>query len=221
MRPRLVLALLVGLALVVVALSARGASPVPYEDRGGGEQAAPTITQPPAGDAGDVERGSVVGGSLVLVVLVLILMTVVVIIGLLSVLRLPKRRKRRGTGAVGETADDVYVRVPELLVRGAREALEDLSRRTGGPPRDAVVFAWLRLEEAAADSGVERLPHQTATEFTGGLLARFAVDEEATDRLRRAYQRARFGTAEVTEDDARVAREALEHIVRDLDGSRA
>ncbi|XVV04608.1 DUF4129 domain-containing protein [Actinosynnema sp. CA-248983] len=220
MRPRVVLALLVGLALVVVALAARGASPVPYTDRGGGEQAAPTIVQPPAQDPGDGERASVVGGSLLLVMFVLIVMVLIVLIGLLMMLRSPGRRKRGGAGAVGETAEDQYVKVPELLVRGAREALEDLARRDGGPPRDAVVFAWLRLEQAAAESGAERLPHQTPTEFTGSLLGRYAVDEAATGELRRVYQRARFGTADVTEDDARVAREALERVVRDLDGSR-
>ncbi|WP_309115683.1 DUF4129 domain-containing protein [Saccharothrix sp.] len=219
MRPRVVLALLVGLALVVVALAARGASPVPYAERG--EQDGPVITKPPAEDVADVDPGSVAGGSLALVVLVLVLMVLIVLAGLLTMVRLPRKRRRRGGTPTGETGDDGYVKAPELLVRGAREALEDLARRAGGPPRDAVVVAWLRLEQAAADSGVGRLAHQTPTEFTGSLLARYAVDEAATGKLRRVYQRARFGTAEVTEDDARTAREALEHIVRDLDGSRA
>ncbi|MEU4745817.1 DUF4129 domain-containing protein, partial [Actinosynnema sp. NPDC023658] len=91
-----------------------------------------------------------------------------------------------------------------------------LRGHAGGPPGDAVIAAWLSLERAAEDSGVPRRGHQTATEFTGDLLRRYRVDEGATGTLRRVYQRARFGTAEVTAADARTATEALEHIVRDL-----
>ncbi|MFI9816267.1 DUF4129 domain-containing protein [Saccharothrix variisporea] len=223
MRPRLVLALLVGLALVVVALAARGASPVPYDAIGSVPDTAPVFTKTPADVAEDAENGSVVGGSLVVVAVVLVAMVVIALAGLVLSLGLPRWRRRReaAVGVVADAVDGADGRAPELLVQGAREALEGLSERVGGPPRDAVVGAWLRLEEAAAGSGAARLPHQTPTEFTGALLARYRVDEQATGALRKVYQRARFGTADVTEDDARTAREALEHIVRDLDGSRA
>jgi hypothetical protein len=103
-----------------------------------------------------------------------------------------------------------------MLVRRAAEALEELRGHANGPPGDAVIAAWLSLERAAQDSGVPRQGHQTATEFTGDLLRRYRVDEHAAGTLRRVYQRARFGTAEVTAAEARTATEALEHIVRDL-----
>jgi hypothetical protein len=55
---------------------------------------------------------------------------------------------------------------PELPVlrRGALEAQRHLVEI--GRPIDAVVAAWLALEEAAASSGVRRSPAQTPTEFT-------------------------------------------------------
>ncbi|MEJ2857170.1 MULTISPECIES: DUF4129 domain-containing protein [unclassified Saccharothrix] len=222
MRPRLVLALLVGLALVVVALAARGTSPVPYDAGSSTPEAAPVVTKTLVDETEDAERGSVVGGSLVVLAVVVIGIVMIGLLVLLLSLGLPRWRRRRAAsvGKVVDVMDGADSRAPELLVQGARRALDEMDRRTGGPPRDAVVAAWLWLEEAAADSGAARLPHQTPTEFTGALLARHAVDETATGALRKAYQRARFGTAEVTEDDARTARDALEHIVRDLEGSR-
>ncbi|NUT99743.1 MAG: DUF4129 domain-containing protein [Saccharothrix sp.] len=222
MRPRLVLALLVGLALVVVALAARGTSPVPYDTSGSVPDAATVVTKTLVDDAGDAQGGSAVGGSLVVVSVVLVGMVLIALAGLVVSLGLPRWRRRRpaAVGVVEQVGDGADGRAPELLVRGAREALDVMSERVGGPPRDAVVGAWLRLEQAAADSGAARLPHETPTEFTGALLARYRVDEDATGALRKVYQRARFGTADVTEDDARTARAALEHIVRDLDGSR-
>ena len=85
-------------------------------------------------------------------------------------------------------------------------------------PSDAVVAAWLRLEQAAADSGAPREDHQTPTEFTGALLVRYEVDPTATSTLRRLYQRARFGPVDqVSDHDAQAAAAALEHIVADLD----
>ncbi|MBB5956306.1 hypothetical protein FHS29_002892 [Saccharothrix tamanrassetensis] len=219
MRPRLALALLVGIALVVVALAASGTSPVPYVDRDPGDDAAPTNLVSSQPRQVDQVGPSAAGGSLVVVLVVLSVLALVVFIGLITALRTPKRR-RRGVGMVAEVTEDGGSTAPDVLVRGAREALEELRTRTGGPPRDAVVLAWLRLEQAAADSGAARAPHETPTEFTGALLARHHVDEDATGALRKVYQRARFGVTEVTDEDSRTAQDALERIVRDLAPAR-
>ncbi|MEU4800770.1 DUF4129 domain-containing protein [Actinosynnema sp. NPDC023587] len=219
MRPRLVLALLVGAALVVVAIAAGGTSPVPYAATRAADDVVPTLNPVQRqSDLNDIAP-SEAGGSLVAVYLVLVAASLVVVVGLLAGLRLPRRR-RRGAGRAVETADAGAESAPDLLVRGAREALVELRARAGGPPRDAVVLSWLRLEQAAADSGAARRPAETPTEFTGALLARHRVDERAAGALRTAYQRARFGTAEVTDADARTAEDALERIVRDLGDPR-
>ncbi|KOX21400.1 hypothetical protein ADK67_27335 [Saccharothrix sp. NRRL B-16348] len=219
MKPRLALVLAIGSALVLIALAARGTSPVRYQDRPVGDEEAPTPpseSQPPL-DA-DME-GSTAAGSLLVFLIVLIVVAVVGVVWLLISLGVFRRgRKRRGAGAAVDAPDlpDEHATPPPILVRRAAEALEELRDHATGPPGDAVIAAWLTLERAAQDSGVPRQDHQTATEFTGDLLRRYRVDEQATGTLRRVYQRARFGTAEVTAADARTAADALAHIVRDL-----
>ncbi|RKT52532.1 DUF4129 domain-containing protein [Saccharothrix australiensis] len=215
MRPRLALALLAGAALVVVAVAANGASPVPYEARDAADDAPPPAPQATSTPVDTSVDGSAVGGSLVVVLIVLGVMALIVFLGLFTTLRLPKRR-RRGAGMAVDAADAEHQAAPAALVLGARRALAGIEARTAGPPRDAVVSAWLTLEEAAADSGAARAPHETPTEFTGALLARHRVDATATAELRSVYQRARFGVADVTDDDARTARDALRRIVHDL-----
>ncbi|MBP2340800.1 hypothetical protein JOF41_006978 [Saccharothrix coeruleofusca] len=220
MRSRPALALVVGSALVLVALAARGTSPVPYGPRDAAGADAPTWTQPPVRgvESTDVE-GSVTGASLVaLVLFVLVLLGAALLWLLVGYLRDASwRRRRRGAGHVAEESSPDDTPAPaEVLVRGARRALADLRAADSGPPGDAVVAAWLTLERAAAASGTPREAHQTPTEFTGGLLTRHRVDPDATGALRRVYQRARFGSGEVTDADARTAADALERIVRDL-----
>lgn len=221
MKPRLALALVVGSALVLVALAARGTSPVTYADRGGDVDdaplttATPTPSQEPVADVG----GSTAGGSFLVIMLVVVAAAVVGLVAVVVYALGELRRGRRSRAGRGdEVLDDLDGRVaaPEVLVRRATEALAELRERGGGPPGDAVIAAWLKLERAAEDSGLPRQGHQTPTEFTGDLLTRYRVDEAATAALRRAYQRARFGSAEVTQDDARTAVEALEAIVRGL-----
>ncbi|MFT7839602.1 DUF4129 domain-containing protein [Saccharothrix sp. BKS2] len=221
MKPRLALALAVGSALVLVALAARGTSPVTYVDRGGGGgDDTPTPTPPSRSPVplGDVEGSAAAGSFLVFVLVVVVVAVVGVLAVLLYAFAEARRRRRRATGRGVENPefDEGHAAPPEILVRRAAEALRELRERGDGPPGDAVIAAWLSLERAAGDSGLPRQGHQTSTEFTGDLLARYRVDEAATAALRRAYQRARFGTAAVTRDDARAATEALETIVRGL-----
>ncbi|ONI86201.1 hypothetical protein ALI22I_26235 [Saccharothrix sp. ALI-22-I] len=219
MKPRLALVLAVGSALVLVALAARGTSPVRYSERpsGGDETTAPATRSVEVLDT-DVE-GSTAAGSLLVFLLVLVAVAVIGVIALLvSISGLRRRRRRRGVGAAVDAPDlpEGDAEPSEILVRRATQALQELRDYGNGPPGDAVIAAWLSLERAAEDSGVPRQGHQTPTEFTGDLLRRYRVDENAAGTLKRVYQRARFGTAEVTSADARTATEALEHIVRDL-----
>ncbi|MEU4765595.1 DUF4129 domain-containing protein [Actinosynnema sp. NPDC023794] len=219
MKPRLALVLAIGSALVLIALAARGTSPVSYQDRPAGDDEAPPPTAEP-GPPLDTDVGaSVAAGSLLVFVIIFIAVAVIGMVSLLVSLGVFRRgRRRRGAGAAVDAPDlpEEHATPPPILVRRAAQALEELRDHANGPPGDAVIAAWLTLEQAAQDSGVPRQGHQTATEFTGDLLRRYRVDEDAAGTLRRVYQRARFGTAEVTAADARTATEALEHIVRDL-----
>lgn len=99
--------------------------------------------------------------------------------------------------------------VPDLTssLASARSALGG-----SGPPRDAVVAAWVALEEGAVQLDAGRRPSQTPTEFTLDLLSRTSAEPDAVEALRQVYLAARFSTAPVTPDDVETAREALTRI---------
>jgi hypothetical protein len=99
-------------------------------------------------------------------------------------------------------------------LRAARAAQDALNANRGGPPSDAVIAAWLELEQVAAGSGHSRRAHQTPTEFTNAL----DVDTEAVDTLRALYQKARFGPpGMVGKPEAEQAKAALDDIVGRLE----
>ena len=144
---------------------------------------------------------------------------------LISLIALARRRRRvramvRPDGRE-KTADDGAYGALAPLVQAGRKALMQLRAHEGGPPSDRVVAAWLSLEQAATETGTERQPHETPTEFVGSVLAGHAVNPEALDDLRRLYGRARFGREGVmTDADAEAAGDALDRIITDLEAVR-
>ena len=98
------------------------------------------------------------------------------------------------------------------LRHGAAAALAALDDRRG-EPRDAVIAAWLALQEAAAEAGVERTPADTPTEFTAKVLTAALADAAPVRVLMRLYHRARFSSAPLTPVDLDEARRALSRIV--------
>ncbi|GAA1985557.1 hypothetical protein GCM10009718_23630 [Isoptericola halotolerans] len=104
--------------------------------------------------------------------------------------------------------------LPEL-VDAVTRALALLDAADG--PRDAVVAAWVALEDAAAEHGTARDPAQTPTEFTAQVLAATAAPPDHVTALRHLYQRARFTTRPTAPEDVASARDALVHIARSLD----
>jgi len=152
------------------------------------------------------------------VVAAMILLLVAFAAFLRHVRRLRRRKLRLSVGAeVDEAEGSLEVTMPMRLRKAAERARVELTERRGGPPGDAVIAAWLRLEEAAAHEGAGRAPHQTATEFTAALLARHTTQEPALDELRELYQRARFGPPGlVGEAEADAAITALDRILHAL-----
>jgi hypothetical protein len=109
-----------------------------------------------------------------------------------------------GTVEIGTEPD-----LPTLqrgLVRAA-DALE-----TTREPRDAIVRAWIGLQEAAEDSGVRRRDSETPTEFTSRVFAAVDADREAAASLLEVYLRVRFGSKPASEPDVAAAREAIERL---------
>ncbi len=100
---------------------------------------------------------------------------------------------------------------PPVLLSGVERALQTLDEQR--EPADAIVRAWLGLQETAEESGIMRRPSETPTEFTARILARTFVDDRAIKTLLRLYQRTRFGDHPVTDSDVVEVRRALEQLV--------
>ncbi|MGN8244287.1 DUF4129 domain-containing protein [Cellulomonas soli] len=116
-------------------------------------------------------------------------------------------------GGPGEVvdADDLEVPVLRDAVHRARRALVD-----DVPPGDAVVAAWMALEEASARVGVVREPAQTAGELTVQVLDATHADPAAVRDLLGLYHRARYGSRPVTTEDVVRARADLARLADGL-----
>ncbi|ARC58066.1 hypothetical protein AS850_13365 [Frondihabitans sp. 762G35] len=113
-----------------------------------------------------------------------------------------------GLGAVAPDAEPTVETSAPYLRRGLLRAIDVLDGDR--PPTDAIVAAWLGLQEAAEDAGWTRQISETPTEFTTRILRLVDVDRAPLDTLRRLYLAVRFGDATATDDDVRAARRALE-----------
>ena len=148
-----------------------------------------------------------------------VLVTAALLAVALLVLHLARRLRRTdpvapdvGTEPAGPGVGGIRDRSPELhaLREGVAAAARHL--RSTARPVDAVVAAWVRLEEAAAASGLPRDPAATPTEFTLAVLDRTHADRTATRALLDLYLRARFGDEHLDADDVAAARRAVDVI---------
>jgi hypothetical protein len=120
--------------------------------------------------------------------------------------RIVERVRRPGhAGAVPAVVEEE----PDLPVlrqgvSAARSLLDDER-----DPAEAIVAAWLALEDAAASAGVTRVPSQTPTEFTVAVLDRTSADRDATRRLLDLYLHARFSGIPSDAADVEAARDCL------------
>lgn len=170
-----------------------------------------TQTSPPAELTGDANQVSAPDWVLYLVLALLL--------GLLTWYLAPKVRRAltawsARSEAVAEAGDpgdvvgaEVLPATPVLEQGVARAArfLED----DRVPPGDAVIAAWVALEESAARSGVVRDRAQTASEFTLDVLDATQADAAATRRLLSLYLAARYSEHRLTAADVATARDAL------------
>ncbi len=208
--------LVVAAAAVVVAGTAASGPAVFTPFSFGGLQPAPGASErfrtppPPRPPAQPVD----LAGDPVLRTALTVLVWVVAAVVLISVVRLlvlALRDRGRRTGVrglvtgsavpVAETAD-----APAVL-RGIAAALASIDEDR--EPGDAVVRAWLGLQQAAEDAGFARSPAETPTEFTGRVLSRTGADRAALGALLRLYLGARFGDGGITAADTADARRAL------------
>jgi Domain of unknown function (DUF4129) len=126
----------------------------------------------------------------------------------------------------------VEVGAPSAVPRMTEPELDLPAMRTGielalqvldeqREPSDAIVRAWLGLQETAEESGIVRQPSETPTEFASRVCTRAFADDRAVRTLLRLYLRTRFGAHPVTDDDVAIAREALHEMVRTWSAPRS
>lgn len=107
------------------------------------------------------------------------------------------------------TVDDDAAAAP-VIQRGIDGALRTIDARR--VPSDAIIAAWVGLEESAADAGISRSPSETASEFALRIITRRRGIEEHAARLLALYERVRYGGCIADEDDRATARAALRAI---------
>ncbi|WP_166664307.1 DUF4129 domain-containing protein [Actinophytocola oryzae] len=211
--PRVALSLLAAAVLMLVVVVARGQSAVP--SRMADPHIEPGLPFLPRGAGNSPTKGPRVADvdpglafKIVLAVIAVMLLLAVAL-SVLAALRGRALARNSGIGAVIEPVEGTVDTVMRLRLREAVQQARDVLARPGGEPRDAVIRAWVTLENATEH---RRAPHQTATEFTVSLLASETADERALADLRALYHRARFGR-DSGEQDAADARDALDRIL--------
>lgn len=156
----------------------------------------------------------------------LIWILVAVVLTVIGVLLLRVLRNRGGRLLqLGETLTDQSALDDTLAASGVpdsaviRRGLDAAAERLDGTrtPHDAIILAWLGLQEAAEDSGMPRRGPETPTEFTTRVFTTLrndgtAVDVAAASELLALYLRARFDSHATSDQDVEAARSAVERL---------
>lgn len=165
------------------------------------EPVAPVI--PPVGPGPQEKGGNWLGkaillGAILLMLYIFLRVTRRGIALLTSALR--NRMVDVRTQGQGATADpDKQVLLP--LMHQATQVGQGYLR-SATTSKDAIIAAWLSLENAAKEAGTTRDPAQTPTEFTLQVLADTPATPHAIQELLVLYQQARF-TSDPLQSDAR------------------
>ena len=140
--------------------------------------------------------------------LVLIAVVIVVLVAIGRALR-----DRWQTREVDTGDEDIVDVVPEALLEGAREGELLLAR---GTPANAVIAAWVALEDAVRSAGLKDDDSRTSAELVTSVLRSYRVDRAPLDTLAALYREARFSRHPVAEEQRATAREALVQVQADL-----
>jgi hypothetical protein len=151
---------------------------------------------------------------LLVVVAAAVLIAILIIRMLMRAWRERPLRARAGgdvdAEAAGETAAPEADAAAPAIRRGIDGALRSIAE--GATPTDAIVAAWLGLEESATDVGFSRGRSETPSEFALRIITRRSGITHAANALLDLYERVRFGGHDADEEDRAAARAALETI---------
>lgn len=155
--------------------------------------------------------------TVILLVLVAAGMIALLVVVVRAVLRAWRERplRRRDAATVASEVEGIESipavdSVAGVMRRGIAGALATLDERVSAP--DAIIAAWIGLEESAADAGITRAASETPGEFVVRIITlRPGVADEAAVLLR-LYESVRFGTRLADEGDRASARRALRRV---------
>ena len=135
--------------------------------------------------------------------------------------RLPRRSRRDRGVPLGASASAGGGGEPSapVLRAGLGEARHLLD--TVLDPTDAVLAAWVALEQAAERSGVARRPADTPTELTAAVLGATPADASAVRLLLALYHRARFSAGGVDPGAVQRARRCVDALAASWSGFSA
>lgn len=146
---------------------------------------------------------------------VLIAVLAAIVLALFASLRVTLLRPRKITP--GRTR--VVVRPEDAEPDEPGETLESLlgeqlTALSEGTPRNAIVAAWVQLEDFAIGHGLPMDPADTPAEFVARALAAYDLDPGAIQRLADLYREARFSSHSLSERHRDEARACLERLTR-------
>ncbi|MBP2437833.1 DUF4129 domain-containing protein [Microbacterium amylolyticum] len=215
--------LVVGLIFGTVAVaSARGGRPEvgdalfhpPTGDEPPEGEVLPAVTMSPSFEYEVTSNEVPSSVMLVLAVLAGLALVVVLFSVARALLRQRPRARQEGiaiddelTPVVAEARMPVSVPAIRRGIEGALARLDD-----DRPTSDAIIAAWVGLEESADDAGQSRGISETAGEFTSRILQERPGAEADIRSLLFLYESVRFGGVTASDADRTAARAALERI---------
>ncbi|MCC2029766.1 DUF4129 domain-containing protein [Microbacterium sp. YMB-B2] len=148
---------------------------------------------------------------LLIAVAVGVLLVILIVRALMRAWRDRPLRRRDGGEVDTESTGEAILQEPDAVApairRGVAGALRSIAE--GATPTDAIVAAWVGLEESASDAGITRGRSETPSEFAMRIITRRAGITEAATSLLALYERVRFGGHEADEQDRAAAHAAL------------
>jgi Domain of unknown function (DUF4129) len=215
---------LVTVGVVLVALVAAGGHVPIATEGGGGVGLAPTRSpsqpvevepqpSPRTGDPIDVPGAGAIAVALQAALIISGL--AILVSGGWALVHAWARRDEPAGDDVDEPAPPLR---PDEIVDVLDEGLDALA---SGPVDDVVIACWVRLEDAAAAAGVERMASETPAELASRVLGDLHAPAPAVERLLVRYRTARFSDHPLDESDRAVAIRSLEEIRAAIVGASA
>lgn len=148
-----------------------------------------------------------------LVIAVVVALVLYVVFRVLAAAWRDRALQRRRGGVVDASLDAAAEASPvqaPMIRRGITAAMQNIDERP--EPSDAIVAAWVGLEQSAADAGLVRAVNETPSELTLRILTDRDGIEQQTRSLLALYENVRFGGRRASEADRSRARAALAEI---------